>query len=156
MRFWPGAGILRAMHPMVVHFPLALVLTGTALLLASRLLRRPDHCATLATVGTWNLCLGAAAALFALGTGLAAAVGLQIEPAAHQAVSAHFRWAVLTSLALVLLAVWRGAGSAPQSRPSWIFMALLLAAAAALIVTGYRGGQNVYRFAVGVHEPGRG
>ena len=119
--------------------------------MTSRLLRRPGLDATLAVVGTWNLCLGAVAALFALGTGLAAAVGLAIEPSAHQAVAAHFRWATVTSLTLVFLAVWRGAGSAPGSRPSWVFLALLLAASAALIETGYRGGQNVYRFGVGVH-----
>jgi uncharacterized membrane protein len=143
--------VLPGWHPMVVHFPLALVITGTSFLLASRLLRRADHAATLATVGTWNLCLGAAAALFALGTGLAAAVGLQVDAAAHQAISVHLKWAIVTSFALVLLAVWRGAGTAQESRPSWIFLAMLLAATAALIVTGYRGGQNVYRFGVGVH-----
>ena len=59
-------------HPMAVHFPLALVVTGAIFLLAARLLRQPRHSATLAIVGTWNLCLGAIAALFALGTGLAA------------------------------------------------------------------------------------
>ena len=143
--------VLPGWHPMVVHFPLALVITGASSLLASRLIRRADHAATLATVGTWNLCLGAAAALFALGTGLAAAVGLEVNASAHQAVSLHFKWAIFTSLALVLLAVWRGAGNAQESRPSWIFLALLLAATATLIVTGYRGGQNVYRFGVGVH-----
>lgn len=137
-------------HPMVVHFPLALVITGASLLMASRLVRRADRAATLATVGTWNLCLGAAAVLLALGTGLAAAIGLEVGAAAHQAISVHFKWAIFTSLALLLLAVWRGAGSAQDSRPSWLFLLLLLAAAAALVVTGYRGGQNVYRFGVGV------
>ena len=136
---------------MIVHFPLALVVTGTSSLLAARLLRRADYAATLATVGTWNLCLGAAAALLALGTGLAAAVGLQVNASAHLAISVHLKWAISTTLALVLLAVWRGAGSAQESRPSWVFLAVLLAATAALIVTGYRGGQNVYRFGVGVH-----
>jgi uncharacterized membrane protein len=136
---------------MVVHFPLALVITGTSCLLASRLLRRTDHAATLATVGTWNLCLGATAALFALGTGLGAVVGLQVDVSAHRAISLHLKWAIFTSLALVLLAVWRGAGNEQTSRPSWIFLAALLAATAALIATGYRGGENVYRFGVGVH-----
>lgn len=55
-------------HPMVVHFPLALILVATVLLLAARLLRKPSLAATAATVGTWNLCLGALACLFALGT----------------------------------------------------------------------------------------
>ena len=46
-------------HPLVVHFPIALVLAATALLLAARLLRSESLAATAATVGTWNLCLGA-------------------------------------------------------------------------------------------------
>jgi uncharacterized membrane protein len=138
-------------HPMVVHFPLALVITGTSSLAASRLLPRADHAAALATVGTWNLCLGAVAAMFALGTGLAAAVGLQVQASAHQAISVHLKWAIFTSLVLVMLAVWRGAGNAQDSRPSWLFLTLLLGATAALTVTGYRGGVNVYRFGVGVH-----
>jgi uncharacterized membrane protein len=140
-------------HPMVVHFPLALVTTATALLLAARLLRQERLAATLATVGTWNLCLGALAALFAIGTGMAAAMHLQASPAAHHAVSLHVRWAMFTTLGLVLLAVWRGAGTAQASRPSWIFMIVLLGAFAALVATGYRGGQNVYRFGVGVLIP---
>jgi uncharacterized membrane protein len=104
----------------------------------------------LATVGTWNLCLGALAALLALATGLAATMGLHVGVAAHQAISIHVKWAMFTTLALVLLAVWRGAGSAQESRPSWLFLLVLLAATSALIVTGYRGGQNVYRYGVGV------
>jgi uncharacterized membrane protein len=142
-------------HPIVVHFPLALVVTGTLLLLAARLLRHEGRAATLATVGTWNLCLGATAALLALATGLAAVLDLRVGVAAHQAISTHLKWAIFTTLALVLLAVWRGAGSAPQSRPSWMFLLVLLAASAALLETGYRGGQNVYRYGIGVETAGR-
>jgi uncharacterized membrane protein len=142
--------ILPGWHPIVVHFPLALVTTAAFFLTAARVLRRESYAATLATVGTWNLCLGAVAALFALATGLAATMGLHVDAAAHQAISMHVRWAMFTTLALLLLAVWRGAGSAQESRPSWIFVLVLLAATAALIVTGYRGGQNVYRYGVGV------
>ena len=135
---------------MVVHFPLALTLTSSVLLLAARLLRRPDLAATLAVVGTWNLCLGAAIAVIALGTGLAAVLNLDVSAAARESISTHAKWAIFTTLALVLLAVWRGAGTDSRSRPSWVFIVVLLAASAALILTGYRGGQNVYRFGVGV------
>jgi len=58
----------------------------------------------------------------------------------------------VTTLLLVLLAVWRGAGAAPGSRPSWVFIVVLLAATAALGVTGYHGGQNVYDYGVGVRK----
>jgi len=138
-------------HPMIVHFPLALVVTATLVLVAARLLRQERHAAALATVGTWNLCLGAIAALFALATGLAAVLDLHVGLAARQAISLHVKWAIFTTLALVLLAVWRGAGVAQESRPSWVFIMVLVAATAALIMTGYRGGQNVYQYGIGVH-----
>jgi len=134
----------------VVHFPLALVLIATPLLLAARLVRSDAIASTTAVVGTWNLCLGAAAALFALATGLSAVLDLDVNAAARQAISLHMKWAMFSTLALVLLAVWRGAGTASASRPSWVFLIVLLAAAAALAVTGYRGGENVYEFGVGV------
>lgn len=143
---------LPSWHPLVVHFPIALVLVATALLLAARLLRNESLAQTAATVGTWNLCLGAVAAVFALGTGLGAVLDLDVSAAARQAISLHFKWAVLTTLLLVLLAIWRGAGTASRSRPSWIFLVVLVAASAALSYTGYRGGKNVFEYAVGVKK----
>ena len=142
-------GVLR-WHPMVVHFPLALVATAAVMLLGARLLRREPQAAVLATVGTWNLCLGAVAAVIALGTGLGAVLDLDVSAAARESISTHAKWAIFTTLALLLLAVWRGAGTEQRSRPTWLFTLLVLAATAALLMTGYRGGQNVYRFGVGV------
>ena len=55
-------------HPLVVHFPIALTLTAGLFLIAAKLVRSDSLAATLATVGTWNLCLGAVAALLALAT----------------------------------------------------------------------------------------
>jgi uncharacterized membrane protein len=138
---------------MVVHFPLALVVTAASFLVVARLLRRKRYSATLAIVGTWNLCLGAIAALFALATGLAAVLDLHVGLAARQSIFLHVKWAIFTTLALVLLAVWRGAGAAQESRrPSWIFIVVLVAATAALVMTGYRGGQNVYEYGIGVNH----
>jgi uncharacterized membrane protein len=136
---------------MIVHFPLALIVTAAVALLLARTLSG-SIAATLAMLGTWNLCLGAVAALFAVGTGMAAVIDLHLAVAAKEAVSIHVKWALLTSVAVLLLAVWRGAGSAQHSRPSWLFLLVLFAATAALIETGYRGGQNVYRFGIGVVE----
>jgi uncharacterized membrane protein len=139
-------------HPLVVHFPLALIFAAALLLLAARLLPREKHAATLAIVGTWNLCMGAAAAVFALGTGLAAVLDLHVGEAARQSISMHVKWAMFTTTALLLLAVWRGAGKAQDSRPSWLFIVLLLSVAGALAMTGYHGAENVYRFGIGVKE----
>jgi uncharacterized membrane protein len=83
---------------------------------------------------------------------LRSVLDLDVNAASRQAISLHMKCAMFSTLALVLLAVWRGAGTAPASRPSWVFIVVLLAAAADLAVTGYRGGQNVYEFGVGVKK----
>src|SRR6202041_300269 len=148
----PIMNVVPGWHPIAVHVPLALVVTAAFFLVAARLLRQERYAATLATVGTWNACVGAVAALFALATGLAALIGLHVGLAAHQSIFLHVKWAIFTSLALLLLAVWRGAGAPQESRPSWLFIVVLLGVTAALVVTGYRGGQNVYLYGVGVRS----
>jgi uncharacterized membrane protein len=139
-------------HPVAVHFPLALVVTGSVLLAAARCRPLERHAATLAMVGTWNLCLGAVAVLPAVGSGLAAVLSLEADAAARAAVALHIKWAVCASAGVLLVAAWRGAGRAPESRPSAMFLAVLCVVTAALIVTGYHGGQNVYRHGVAVHR----
>jgi hypothetical protein len=68
-------------------------------------------------------------------------------PAWHLMV--HFPLALVASVSCY----WpygRGAGSAQELRRSKVFLVLLWAVTASPIVTGYRGGQNVYRYGVGV------
>ena len=137
-------------HPVVVHFPLALVITAACFLSAARVLRASRAAETSAIVGTWTLVVGALGLLFALGTGLAAVADLHIGAAAHEAVSSHVKSAILTTFLVLSAAVWRGAGAPQQARPSRGFILLMWLAASSLIVTGYRGGQNVYRHGVGV------
>jgi uncharacterized membrane protein len=135
---------------MAVHFPLALVATATLVLSLARIKALERYAMTLATVGTWNLCLGALGALVALATGLAAVIHLEVQLPARLAISLHVKWAIFSTIGLLLLAAWRGAGTAEGSRPSRLFLVLLWAVTAALIVTGYRGGENVYRYGIGM------
>jgi len=142
--------ILPGWHPFIVHFPLALIVTAAFCLTLAGMRPAQRYAKTLAAVGTWNLCLGALAVLFALASGLAAVIDLHVGMAARQAISIHVKSAVVTAVLVLLAAVWRGAGTALDSRPSWVFVLVLWAATTALLVTGYRGAQNVYRFGVGV------
>ena len=90
--------------------------------------------------------------LAASGPVIAAGISMGSLMAAHLAIAAHVKSAIVTSILVLAAALWRGFGVAPASRPSWLFMVLLWAAAAALTVTGYRGGQNVYRYGIGVSQ----
>jgi uncharacterized membrane protein len=137
-------------HPVIVHFPLALIVTAACSFSAARVPRASHIAGTLAIVGTWTLGIGAVGLLFALGTGLAAVIDLRLGAAAHQAISSHVRSAILTAVLVLSAAVWRSAGVAAEARPSWGFLLVMWVATSSLIVTGYRGGQNVYRYGVGV------
>jgi uncharacterized membrane protein len=137
-------------HPLIVHFPLALIATAAACLSMARALPAQQHAGTLAVVGTWTLGFGTVGLFLALGSGLAAVIDLQVEAAAHRAITAHVKSAVVTTVLVLLAAVWRCAGVAPDARPSWVFLLVMWVATSSLVVTGYRGGQNVYRYGVGV------
>jgi uncharacterized membrane protein len=137
---------------MFVHFPVALIVTAAMCLTAARWISPPARAAAIATVGSWNLGIGAISVLVALGTGLAAVIDLHVGPSAHQAIAAHVKSAILTTLLIMLAALWRGFGVASDSRPTVGFLVVLWLATASMTVTGYRGGLNVYRHGIGVSE----
>jgi uncharacterized membrane protein len=139
-------------HPMMVHFPLALALTGYLCLLFSRLLQRAQMSSSLAACGHWNLILGTLAAFLTLGTGLDAAWHLHLYGDMQYSVSRHMIWAVCTSQLLALLALWRALANDAKTLPSGLFLALLFIACGGLVMTGYYGGENVYHYAIGVRR----
>jgi uncharacterized membrane protein len=138
-------------HPLIVHFPVALTLSAAGCFIVARFAGE-KLASRLALIGTFNLCLGAVAALIALGTGLGSVLDLNVSDAAHQAISTHMKSALFTTLALILLAVWRGAGTAADSRPSPVFLVIMCGASLALGFTAYRGTLNVYHFGVGIED----
>ncbi len=140
-------------HPLLVHFPVALSISAAAALAAARTVRSDALARSLAIAGTWNLLAAAVAALFAIGTGIAALADLHVGPAAHAAIFVHVKWAMLTSTATLLIAVWRGAGQAHDARPSRGLVIAVVLAGAAMAITAYRGDLNVYRYGVAVTRP---
>ncbi len=76
-------------HPMMVHFPLALRLAGTACLLCTKLIKDDTLRNSLAFAGTWNSILGAAAVLLTLATGVVAVWHLTLLGGAQYSVSRH-------------------------------------------------------------------
>lgn len=148
--------IIPGWHPIIVHFAVALTITAAAALVASRLIPQLRISQMLAIVGTWNLGLGTLAALVAIGTGIAAVWDIQLTTAVRAAVSTHIKWAFFTTLALILLSVWRGAGAPADSKPSNLYLIVLSAAVAAVAMTAYLGAENVYRYGVGVLRSGTG
>lgn len=143
-------------HPMMVHFPLALTLTGFLCLLLARLLRQKASSPSLAACGTWNLFIGGVTALLTLATGLAAAWHLHLHGVMQFSVSAHIVWAICTSQLILLLGLWRAFAGSPERLPSNLFLMFVFVACLACVATGYYGGENVYHYGIGVRPPAPG
>ena len=137
---------MESLHPLIVHFPIALLLTALLLDGFALLLRRPS----LHRIALWNLCLGA------LGAAAAVLTGLQAEEAAKHSfdiwkiMSLHKRLGITTLILGVLAAAIRLA-KRDQLKPRvrLITLALMLAMAGTLTIGAHLGGRLVYEFGVG-------
>ena len=141
---WPFP--MESVHPMVVHFPIALLLTAVTLDAVALMLRRP----ALHRIGLWNLTLGVLAA------GTAVLSGLQAEGIAKhsfniwEVMAWHERLGITTLVLGALVAGWRWWRRdqlGPRSRA--VMLLLMLAMACTLATGAHLGGRLVYEFGVG-------
>jgi uncharacterized membrane protein len=150
-------------HPVFVHFAIGLLISSTLFFVAGLVAGGRAIGPRLTVAGRWNLVVGVLAAVVAVATGLHAADTVVHDEPSHANMTIHMRWAIGTLIifGLAAAAAWvdraRAAGAATP------LLALLLAGAAAITVTGWFGGENVYRHGLGVmrlphaddhHHPG--
>lgn len=142
----PGLSSAPNLHPVAVHFPIALWIVATGFWLFS--LVRDD-------AATWKCglvlhCLGAAGALLAVLFGFAAANALGHDSPGHELVHVHRNLmlaATVVSLATCSLSLWwprRWKGER-----GWL-VGLSLALCGLTVFGADRGGELVYRFGTGV------
>ena len=129
---------LYLLHPMAVHFPIALLAVGWLAAVGSA---RKAAAPWLRPAAFWMLMLGVLGLWAALGLGLLAAHLAPHEPSAWRVMALHQRLAYYSAFAFSLVALaWRWA----HGRRFW---ALLLAwglAYGLLAVTAHQGGRLVF------------
>ncbi|MFO0723131.1 MAG: DUF2231 domain-containing protein [Myxococcota bacterium] len=139
------------LHPMVVHFPIALAILWPLVDLCGLLLKRPD----VSRVGLALLGLGAVSALVATVTGQSdydAAIARGFKPElldAHADPGGLVPWMLLGTLAIRVL-LPRRAGNKAQ------VLAIILGTIVAgwVAVVGYQGGRLSFGAGVGIDRPG--
>jgi len=137
---------MESLHPLVVHFPIALLLTALALDALALLLRRPS----LHRVALWNLCLGTAGAAVAVLTGLRAAEVARHSFDIHRIMELHRKLGIATVSLGSLLVAWRlWRRDRLTSRSRLLVLLLMLAMGSTLAYGAYLGGRMVYEFGVG-------
>ena len=134
-------------HPILVHFTIALFLLAVLLDLAGWISRRE----LLHTVAFVNLAAAGVITLATMAAGMTAEMNVQMSETDHATLHTHKYYAFSLVAAIVVLAVWRSIlrGRFPL-RAGALYMTLALGAAALTVMTAYWGGELVYRHGLSV------
>ena len=137
---------MQNLHPLLVHFPIALIMMAALFELLHRFTRdtRYDRFAL------WLLCFAGLSAAFAAASGWIAEQTVAPVAAAHGILENHMKVGYLVlSLAAVLIA-WRVATDRRRGpRPRWLFTLTLLGLAGLVGFAAYEGGKLVYQHGLG-------
>lgn len=142
--------IIPNLHPLLVHFPIALISVSAFFHVAASVARGKtcaEHCAVLADTTLW---LGALAALPTVFFGWQAFNSVNHDEAGHAAMLAHRAWALATLAVLVTLAGWDFWRKKVDSSPAWWFTVAVIGAWSMVATTAWHGGELVYRHGLGV------
>ena len=136
------------LHPVLVHFPVALLTVGTLADVIAY--ARGKHGGSV--VGWWNGIAGTCGLLVSVASGLLAKgnAGL-LTGAGATALGDHEQMAFATTVAFLLLTGWRLSHrmQLPPASPK-LFLLLSCAALSLLWITAYIGGELVHEFGIGV------
>lgn len=133
-------------HPVFVHFTIGLLSMAALFYLAGRLTGKEN----LLIAARWNLWAGTAITIGTVIAGFAAYYSVAHDETSHIAMVDHRNWALTTAgtfLGLACWALWKQRGAKTVAKTFVIFMLL---GAGLLTITGYKGGELVYRHGTGV------
>ena len=137
---------MESVHPLLVHFPIALLLTALGIDLLALMLRRP----ALHRVALWNLALGTVGAGAAVWSGYQAAEIAKHTFEIHQVMELHRKLGIATLVIGVLVTLGRLV--VRDRLPGWaraVSLILMLGMGGTLAYGAHLGGRLVYEFGVG-------
>ncbi|MCO6453417.1 MAG: DUF2231 domain-containing protein [Caldilineales bacterium] len=134
-------------HPLIVHFPIALLLTSVALSWAGLIWQGKS----LDRAAWYTLLLGLAGALFSVISGFLAAAGVPADSPAMATLTTHrlLGIAVLVIFGLQALCAWRSKGVYSRNKRI-LHTAIQIVGVALVVAVGLYGGELVYIFGLGV------
>ena len=142
--------IIPNFHPIVVHFPIALTIIAFLLSIAAYARRSHPVSAQLAAAGHFTLWLAAIGAAAAVLFGWLAFNSVNHDDAGHAAMLLHRSWAIPAAIGLILLASWDAWKYRINELISVPMLFVLFVLSQAIGVTGWLGGEVVYRHGIGV------
>lgn len=141
--------VLPNWHPIFVHFTIALFGISTLLFFLARASRSPDRSRFLTRAAHLNLLLGAVSTFGTVGAGLYAYYTVAHDGPSHRAMTEHRNWALAAAAIWWLLTIW-SLRAVRDGVARSLFLAAMLVGAGVLSIAGFKGGEAVYRYGLGV------
>jgi uncharacterized membrane protein len=136
---------LQNIHPVFVHFPLALLAAGIVFDIAGYALKKQS----LSHAGWWCFALGVVSAIVAVLTGLQAEDTVSLSQEAHEVLENHEHFQIYSTLVLTGLLIWWGMKRGVLPNPSVVYLVITAIAVSAILYGSHYGGQLVYQYGVG-------
>ena len=147
-----GVQHLQNIHPLLVHFPIALLSAAALMYWLGFLTRRESWLWT----GLWTLILGVLGAAAAVGSGLYAEPGVMLALSVKTALlSYHKRIMIAVLILSAALALWAVAARPLPSRGRGVFLAVLVVVVALIAKGADYGGRMVYDYNAGGYACGQ-
>lgn len=143
--------ILPNWHPIFVHFTIGLLGTAVVFYFASALLAK-DHKwkQQWQHMANWSLWTGGLVTIGTVFAGWYAYNTVAHDEAAHAAMTLHRDWALATASLFVILGIAAVSIVKNNKTPGYLFLSIAAIAGAMLMITGFLGGEAVYRHGLGV------
>lgn len=142
--------ITHPLHPLTVHFPIALLFTSVFFDLLGILTGKKQFNQT----GWWLLILGLIGGIVAAGFGMWTEEQVEAMGVPETAVDRHEAFALTTMAVFAALTVIRWRIRARwSSRDRVIYLIVAMIGLLLLGITGFYGGELVYRYGAGVESP---
>lgn len=137
-------------HPVFVHFTIALYVVATALYVLGQVAGERSWARALIVGARINLWTGAALSILTVIAGINAFFTVAHNASQAVFMTDHRSWAIVTAVIWWFIAVLE-AGRTVQGKKAHLAVALtLVAAMGPLAVTGWKGGELVYRNGIGI------
>lgn len=139
------------LHPFVVHFAVALLLTSTAFFVIAKLFAARSWAGMLLFAARCNLYVGVVFAALSIGTGWLAFLDAEPQASGLSTTTLHRSTAAIAWWLSLFAAI--GAWRTRQRAPGWVVLTILVAASAAISASALYGTELTYRYGIGIERP---
>lgn len=136
---------MQNVHPMFVHFPLALLSVGLLFDILGYFLRKES----LLNAGWWCFSLGVVSAIVTVMTGFQAEHTVAVSGEAHDILENHEHFQIYSTLVFLALLNWRSLKRGAIPRLKYVYFAIAAIAVIAILYGSHFGGTLVYEYGVG-------